>query len=256
MSDMIVTATPVYRGSYDYGIYNNDHGFPDAAQRFLIARATGAEDGTLTATLLDQCLNPRIKGNTQSIETILRNGAYVEELRAKNPHLSYWSEYQGNKVFNASQQTELTNGAMAPIAALYHYILGDGSAMSADLGKLSFNFNRDNLVPVNTILNSGQIGSFQIDSPIGYDFRQSSWWEWSYLGRVSLRLNGTLKVDSAGQWSFQGTVTGTKDIYDANPDASRGIIGELLTDVLRSLNGQVFDINFKGEHQIYISDRK
>ncbi|MBN1087392.1 lipid II-degrading bacteriocin [Erwinia aphidicola] len=47
-----------------------------------------------------------------------------------------------------------------------------------------------------------------------------------------------------------------KDIYDANADASRGKVGELLTDVLRMIDGKPYDIYLNGEHKVNISGKK
>ncbi|WP_262121897.1 lipid II-degrading bacteriocin [Serratia ficaria] len=77
-----------------------------------------------------------------------------------------------------------------------------------------------------------------------------------YLGRVALTAKGTMTVSADGSWSFNGTVSGDKDVYDANADASRGKVGELLTDVLRVIDGKVFDINFQGEHEVSVSGKK
>lgn len=188
---------------------------------------------------------------------VLSQAAYAEDKRAKFSPGSYFQNGTGMPNFQPSQQTKLTNGAMAPLAALFHYSFGDGEPLSVDLDKLSFNLTRSNMKPINSILNSGQTGTFNISNqPFGYDFRDSSYWEWSYLGRISLTTNGTLTVKSDGSWNYNGVIRGKKDIYDANADASRGKVGELLTYVLRMIDGKPYDIYLNGEHKVNISGKK
>jgi len=63
-------------------------------------------------------------------------------------------------------------------------------------------------------------------------------------------------VDRTGNWSFDGKVIGFSDRYDANKDVNRGKVGELLTDVLRTIPGQEYEIYFKGEHKIQLKGKK
>jgi len=250
---LVVEAVPTWPSSYNYSILTTPYtGMPNPRER--ARRAQAYQNGTMTALKLEQCLK-----DPSQIKQILCAAAYAEELRATGDPGD--KHYQANflnapKLFDPNKQTELTNGAFAPLAALYHYAFGNGSSLSADLGKLSFNFDRQNLVPVNNILNSIQIGRFDINQNIGYDFRQSSYWEWGYLGRVSLNLRGTLDVDRAGNWSFDGKVIGFSDRYDANKDVNRGKVGELLTNVLRRIPGVEYEIYFKGEHKIQLKGKK
>lgn len=248
---LIVEAVPTWPATYNYSIITNPgQGMPSPQER--VRRAQAYQNGTMTALKLEQCLKDPAK-----VKDLLCAAAYAEELRATLNHALYQADYlNAPKFFDPKNQTELTNGAFAPLAALYHYAFGDGSSLSADLGKLSFNFDRGNLAPVNNILNSIRIGRFDINQNIGYDFRQSSYWEWGYLGRVSLNLRGTLDVDRAGNWSFDGKVIGFSDRYDANKDVNRGKVGELLTDVLRAIPGQEYEIYFKGEHKIQLKGKK
>lgn len=257
-----VIATPVpapsYPSSYDYSAFSDNGlpaGFADAV--YLQARILACEDGTKTAQILEQCREWYQK-HPEILKRVLGAAAYADSLRVTHPNWAYWDMFNANEAnhFEANQQTELTNNAFGPLAALYHYIYGDGLPLSADMTRLSFNFDRQTLPPVNTILSTVQTGTFPINEKIGYDFRNSSYWEWAYLGRVSLTLQGTLKVEPNGQWTFDGGVVGTHDRYDANKDVSRGKVGELLTDVLRAIPGTEYDINLNGEHVIHLSGQR
>ena len=249
---IVVEAAPSWPATYDYSILTTpSFGMPSPKER--VRRVQAYQNGTMTALRLEMCLE-----NPGKIKEILCPAAYAEEIRATTTHPLYQADFlNAPSIFDPAKQTELTNGAFAPLAALYHYAFGDGSPLRADLNKLSFNFSRNNLAPVNNILNSIRIGQFNINENIGYDFRQSSYWEWSYLGRISLNLRGTLTVDKSGSWSFDGKVTGFTDRYDANSDPKRGKVGQLLTDVLRSIPAHTdYDIYLSGEHGVKLSGKK
>ncbi|HAV1970624.1 MULTISPECIES: lipid II-degrading bacteriocin [Enterobacter cloacae complex] len=251
---MVVEAVPTWPSTYNYSILTTPYkGMPSPQER--VRRAQAYQDGTMTALKLEQCLK-----DPNNMKEILCAAAYAEELRAKggNGHNLYQADFlNAPKIFDPNKQTELTDGAFAPLAALYHYTFGDGTPMRVELSKLNFNFSRETLPPVNTILNTIHIGQFNINQDFGYDFKNSSYWAWSYLGRVSLNLRGTLNVDRTGAWSFDGKVLGFVDRYDANSDPKRGKVGQLLTDVLRAIPGHTeYDIYLSGEHQIKLSGKK
>lgn len=257
----VIGVPPTYPTFYDYSVFSNeDSGVPPSVADALklAPRIEACENGTKTAEILETCLSAKKNNQLELIQRVLRAAAYADDRRSKFPTEALFSNYNGNwsDNFKPEDQKELTNSAFAPLAALYHYTFGKGEPMFVNLNKLNFNFSQNNLPPIQNILNSGQVGEFQVNENIGYDFRDSSYWEWSYLGRVSLTAKGTMTVASDGSWSFNGTVSGVKDVYDANADASRGKVGELLTDVLRVIDGKVFDINFQGEHEVSVSGKK
>lgn len=252
---------PSYPANYDLTVFD-DAGMPShvaEAVRFG-DRVEAYEDGRMTANLLQYCQDYIKRNQMDIMKRVLGCAAYADSRRVDNPTEALYTNYNDNRYslyYQPSQQRLLTNSAFAPLAALYHYAFGDGSSLGVELNKLSFNFSRENLTPVNNILNSIKVGVFGINENIGYDFKNSSYWEWSYLGRVSLNLIGTLKVDVSGNWSFDGKVVGFTDRFDANPDASRGQVGELLTDVLRNIPFHTdYDIYLSGEHKIQLIGKK
>lgn len=213
-------------------------------------------DGTATALFLQQCMTNWDK-NPTGVEQMLCKAAWAEQQRIDGGQTVYYTAFNlAPDLWDPHKQTDLTKDAMAPLAALYHYAFGDGSPLSVSLDRLSFNFNRQNLIPVDTILKTASIGKFDINQNIGYDFRGSSYWEWSYLGRISLNLRGILTVDAAGNWAFDGKVIGFSDRYDANKDVKRGKVGELLTNVLRLIPGKEYEIYFNGEHPVNLNGKR
>lgn len=264
MSDTLIVEArtpPRYSSSYDFSVFDRDFGgsSPDVLDALRLGeRIEACEDGTKTAQILETCKAAVSHNQMDMVLRLLRAAAYADDRRAKFPTEALFSNYEGDASngFQPTYQTELTNSAFAPLAALFHYTFGNGEPMFVNLDKLSFNLNQNNMAPISRLLESGQVGVFQINEWMGYDFKESSYWEWSYLGRISLLAQGTLKIDDQGNWTFQGAVSGTKDIYDPNPDPSRGAVGESLTDVLRSLKGTDFDINFQGEHKVIMAGKK
>lgn len=71
-----------------------------------------------------------------------------------------------------------------------------------------------------------------------------------FLGDVSLKLEGTLKVNQSGDWRFSGTLKCFDDFYDFNPSTHRGLVGETLTAIGRSLFGKPYWIEIRGSKQI------
>lgn len=71
-----------------------------------------------------------------------------------------------------------------------------------------------------------------------------------FLGDVSLKLEGTLKVNQSGDWRFSGTLKCFDDFYDFNPSTHRGLVGETLTAIGRSLFGKPYWIEIRGSKHI------
>lgn len=249
----VTASAPNWGPSYNFNAVQDPNSLPagDPKARTDLIRAY--YDGTATAKWLQDCLNYLDK-DMNVVKALLCRAAYADYQEAHGGVGYYGSIKNAPADWPPSSQNMLTDKAFAPLAALYHYAFGDGSAMAVDLGQLSFNFDRNNLPPINNILSGVHTGEFNINQSIGYDFATSDRWAWSYLGRVSLNLSGTLKVDPAGNWNFDGRVNGVSDRYDANPDAKRGQIGELLTQILARIpNHTEYEIFMQGEHRIQIS---
>lgn len=255
MSDEIIVTgkAPSFPNTYNYSSMMGYDKVPTPTNKGRLGIAFA--NGTATAKFLQQCLD-NIDEKPSLIETILCKGAFIEQQHVIKPgaYLNFY--YSAPSNFSPSSQTELSKDSFSPIAALFHYAYGDGSPMYTDLSKLSFNLSEDKIPAIKNIIDAGRVGVFNINTPIGYDFRDSSYWEWSYLGRVSLTLEGTLKIEKSGNWSFNGQVGGLKDRYDANKDVTRGKVGELLTDLLRKIDGKEYDIMFKGKHDVSMKGKK
>lgn len=217
------------------------------------------ENGTQTIRIINWIKDYLDKNeNSANIHYWLQRAAYADDRRIRFTSEMLWTNYQhGNTNFKPEDQVNLSGSAFGPLAALYHYIFGNGEPMSVELDQLSFEFTSSAMTPLDRILKSDQIGTFNItNGSFGYDFRKSSRWEWLMLGRISLQTTGTVTIDKGGNWTYNGVVFGTKDIYDANKDPSRGGLGEKLTDILRATNGTSYDIYLKGQREVHMKGKK
>ena len=109
---LIVEAVPTWPATYNYSIITNPgQGMPSPQER--VRRAQAYQNGTMTALKLEQCLKDPAK-----VKDLLCAAAYAEELRATLNHALYQADYlNAPKFFDPKNQTELTNGAFAPLAA-------------------------------------------------------------------------------------------------------------------------------------------
>jgi hypothetical protein len=72
----------------------------------------------------------------------------------------------------------------------------------------------------------------------------------NFLGDITLRLQGEMRLDGNGKWSFKGTLRAYDDWYDFNASTHRKIIGEILTMIGRNTPGKPFWIEIRGEKPI------
>ncbi|MBI5623290.1 MAG: lipid II-degrading bacteriocin [Elusimicrobia bacterium] len=69
------------------------------------------------------------------------------------------------------------------------------------------------------------------------------------IGGIRLRLKGMLTLRRDCTWSFQGSLSARNDVYDFNK-GKRPFIAETLTTLGRSIPGEDFDIEFRGDKRI------
>lgn len=78
----------------------------------------------------------------------------------------------------------------------------------------------------------------------------------AFLGDVSLKLEGTLKINPDKSWSFTGDLKCFDDVYDANSSTHRGFFGEFSTKMLSIIPGKKYDIEIRGSKRISENSHK
>lgn len=82
----------------------------------------------------------------------------------------------------------------------------------------------------------------KIDSTIKWTAKRA---QWLFLGTISLRLRGTLKIRADCHWQFEGSLRAWDDKYDFNA-SKRGMLGEALTAIGRNTPGEHYTVEIRG----------
>lgn len=212
------------------------------------------EDGTWTKALLACLLDPKEKQSHKIM--MLRDCAYREALASVRPKVDYFNQTSGHppKTWKSSASTKkLTNRAFAPLRALEHYRDGSGKPLSISLDSLNLTKSLATLTPVASALKNKAPGEYRIAADFSYNFQGRDNTIWLLLGRITLRTEGQLRIDSSNSWTYKGVVRAYNDVFDANPDASRGPLGEALTHILSGMEGKPFQIEIRGEVPVFLS---
>jgi tetratricopeptide (TPR) repeat protein len=69
------------------------------------------------------------------------------------------------------------------------------------------------------------------------------------IGRITLRVRGTLTLRRNCTWAFHGSLGADNDIYDFD-ESNRSFVAETLTAVGRNLPGKAYDIEIRGTKPI------
>lgn len=99
---------------------------------------------------------------------------------------------------------------------------------------------------VEGLVSSDKKGVFAIDSRSPFS---TSGDQALFLGNITLRLQGTLSLDSSS-YAFKGTLKSFDDVYDFNKSTHRSVFGEVLTRMGATQTGVPFDIQIRGSKPI------
>ncbi|MHC8329392.1 lipid II-degrading bacteriocin [Pseudomonas sp. LB1P83] len=178
-----------------------------------------------------------------------------------NPNMSpaqalhYTSRYF--KAGSVPESTGLSGGVITPIAALGHFLYGNGASAEANINSLGLNLSRTPIPMLEAAFAAAPIGRTVITlDKVPYNTSSDSWMTASWLGNITLKIEGTMIKQENGRMNFNGGARAYNDIYDANPSTFRSAVGENATSVLAAiekyLNATPYEISLKGTNLIFI----
>ncbi|RAI67470.1 hypothetical protein DOZ80_19325 [Pseudomonas fluorescens] len=178
-----------------------------------------------------------------------------------NPNMSPAQalNYASFNLANASTQqpTGFSGGVLTPVAALGHFLLGKGRAAETNINSLGLNLSSTKIPMLEAALAAAPIGRTVITlDKVPYDTSSDSWMTSSWLGNITLKIEGAITRQDNGRLTFSGEARAYNDIYDANPSTFRSAVGENATSVLavieKYLNATPYEIAIKGANVIFI----
>ncbi|MDD1148833.1 lipid II-degrading bacteriocin [Pseudomonas sp. TNT2022 ID357] len=247
----------------------------------LIKKATGLDKFTFELQNLDQALNQEDSlGAIANIWTAVGKGfdlkivnydfvkedvyfrnqlinyAKADELQQK---LNIMSKDAIEKALQASTANNtihdigtytLSGGAFSGAKAFAHYLWGDGKNLNVNINNLGLKLDATKIPLLSqTIKHNKEAGQIHIDTSFAYNTGDDAFRTFTYLGNITLRVEGDFNKHANGAWSFDGTAKAYQDRYDFN-EASRGLAAETLTTFGRVAKGTTYNIDITGESKI------
>lgn len=138
-----------------------------------------------------------------------------------------------------------------------HFLYGNGAAAETNINSLGLNLSRTSIPMLENALAAAPVGRTVIAlDKVPYNTSSDSWMTASWLGNITLKIEGTIIKQDNGKLFFQGGARAYNDIYDANPSTFRSSVGENATSVLAAvekyLNAKPYEIAIQGTALIFI----
>ena len=269
MTDTLVVISPPVPpsnpGNINYG------GSPLISQNRLSEGAQGAQiasmyyntgaatDATLK-WLIEYVKNKDLKD--EKIQAVIANniGLFCEADKdlVNIPGISPMNAFGSSGSYDYKKENikEMSGNVTTPIVALAHYLWGDGEERSVALKNLGLKVTPDKIPLVMNVVNAGGVGNFPVDGKFSYSTVEDNIFTGAYLGHITIHTTGTVNIATNGAWSYDGTVRAYNDNYDANASNHRGDLGEMLTTILRFLNGKEYPISIPGEIKVSGSGKR
>ncbi|WP_285432711.1 lipid II-degrading bacteriocin [Pseudomonas sp. fls2-241-R2A-110] len=201
-------------------------------------------------------------GIVSSIVRDMQAIPFADNYICLNPNMSpaqalhYTSSYF--KAGSVPESIGLSGGLLTPIAAFGHFLYGNGASAEANINSLGLNLSGTSIPMLESAFVNAPVGrtSIALDK-VPYNTSSDSWMTASWLGNITLKIEGVIIKQENGKLSFNGGARAYNDIYDANPSTFRSAIGESATSVLAAvekyLNAKPYEISLQGTNLIFIS---
>lgn len=152
--------------------------------------------------------------------------------------------------------TELSGGILTPMAALAHFLNGNGAPMWTDINNIGLDIELSELPALSNAMQSASEGVTAISlDKVPYNTENDSYLTASWLGNITLKVEGNI-VKTGDAVAFDGVVRAYNDIYDANPASFRSDLAENATTVLRAIEAlspaQPYEIQIVGEIPLHL----
>ncbi|WP_320159736.1 lipid II-degrading bacteriocin [Klebsiella sp. S69] len=158
--------------------------------------------------------------------------------------------------YRSMNMKEMSGNVTSPVVAFAHYLWGDGDARSVNIANIGLKISPMKIAEISNIVNSGVTGTFPITAKFSHATGDYNPVTGSYLGNITLKTEGTLTINSNGNWTYNGVVRSFDDRYDFNASTHRGVIGESMTRLGELFNGQPYQILLPGEVTVKESGKR
>ena len=150
----------------------------------------------------------------------------------------------GNDSINAND----FQGFINSVSALAHYIGGSGDPLRMSFNEIDTSGVTPSQFPDVKAKLPSKISVCK-DEKISFGNAkmgfQTSGDQWLYLGRIVLKLQGTLTIKCGCSWEFHGTLKAFDDLYDFDK-GNRTWLAETATTIGRMFPGKPFYIEIRG----------
>ncbi|HBQ3191058.1 TPA: lipid II-degrading bacteriocin [Klebsiella variicola subsp. variicola] len=276
MSDtMIVVATPTPGFTYASGLTYGGGAFagapangPSEGQIFFQTVLPAYQSPNLCIGQLawmTDYINKNGVGNPKTWEVISQNVLVfcsADTALVLNPRIAVYDGFHKTKWapskfnFKTQSQEKFSGNVTTPIAAFGHYLWGEGKPRTVDLSTVGLKVQANQIDPVMIAVKNNAAGTYQISG----NFNRNTFIDGDipglYLGNITMKTEGTLKIDAKGNWDYNGVVRAFNDTYDANPSTHRSKSAEDLTTLLRLTQGTPYEIRIPGELKVNGSGKK
>jgi hypothetical protein len=172
--------------------------------------------------------------------------------------LNYASRQIAEKKLFEYDGAYFSGGILTPVAAMSHLVFGKGTTARANINSLDLQLSTTKMPLLEAALAAAPVGASAVYlEKVPYNTANDSWMTASWLGSITLKIEGTVTKTADGYLSFHGGAKAYNDIYDGNPSIHRSWLGESSTAVLdtvqKIMNGQPYEIAIEGSLGISIN---
>ena len=176
----------------------------------------------------------------QSIVRDMQAIPFADNYMCLNPNMSAAQALnytmRNYKAGSVPEAIGLSGGTLTPLAALGHFLYGNGAAAETDINSLGLRLSQTTIPMLESTLAHAPLGqTFITLDKVPYNTGSDSWTTEAWLGHITLKIEGTIMKHENGKLSFNGAARAYHDIYDANPGAFRNAVGENSTSVLAAI---------------------
>jgi hypothetical protein len=108
------------------------------------------------------------------------------------------------KAGSVPESTGLSGGTLTPFAAFGHFLYGKGATAETNINTLGFNLSSTTFPMLEAALASAPIGRTAIAlDKVPFDTFSNSWLTGTWLGNITLKIEGTVSKQESGNISFQ-----------------------------------------------------
>ena len=209
---------------------------------------------------------------TEADNYLLNNGTFVTHAYFKNKLVNFSLADALVAQQNASNQEalirastghgtvyelttpELSGGTFTPIKAFSHYLWGNGQKLSVNINNIDLKIQTYDIpLLASSITNIREPGTYFISEPkVTYNTFDDSIITGAYLGRITLKIEGSFTRNENSTWVFDGVVKAYTDTFDFDA-SNRAPILETLTTAGRLFSGTTYEIEIFGEYKVTLT---